>query len=285
MINNHRIKRYFRFFVPIVFGGIILLGIIVAIFADAVSPYPPTEISLSDKLLPPFYLEGGSTQHLLGTDDLGRDILSRIIHGAKYSLAIAFFVIFIGGLFGVMLGAISGFYGGRVDSFIMRAADGAISFPFFLFALVLAALSGPSFQNVIIALVLTIWGRYARIIRSEVLSLRESDFIAQARIIGCSTWTIIMRHILPNVFPTIVVLQTLHIGWAILLEASLSFIGAGIPPPNPAWGFMVASAKDKMITAWWIAFFPGLTIAIVVLSCNLVGDWMRDYFDPKLREL
>lgn len=273
------------FILPIIFGSVIIINVIGAIFADFIAPYSPTEVSLANKLLPPFWAEGGSTRYLLGTDEIGRDIFSRIIFGARYSLSIAFVVVFAGGVLGVALGIIAGFKGGRTDSIIMSAADVVIGFPFFLLALVLAAIWGPGFQNVIIALVFTLWGRYARIIRGEVLSLRERDFIAQARTIGCSTRTILIRHILPNIFPTIYVLQTLHIGWAIVLEASLSYLGAGIPPPMPAWGLMVASGKDYMIDAWWVPLLPGLAIAILVLCCNLLGDWMRDYFDPKLREI
>jgi peptide/nickel transport system permease protein len=167
----------------------------------------------------------------------------------------------------------------------MRATDGATAFPFFLVALVLAALWGPGFHNVVISLVLTIWARYARVIRGEVLSLRERDFVAEARVIGCSTKTILVRHILPNVFPTLLILMTLQVGWAITLEAALSFLGAGIAPPAPAWGLMVASGKDYLVEAWWISFFPGLAIVILVLSFNLLADWMRDHFDPRLRQV
>jgi len=284
-MSRFQASRVSPFIVPIIFGSIIILTVVVAVFADFIAPYSPTEISLADKLLPPSWVEGGSIKHILGTDEIGRDILSRIIFGARYSLAIAFVVIFMGGLLGLVLGIIAGFQGGRIDSIIMRLADGAISFPFFLLALVLAALWGPGFQNIIIALVLTLWARYARIIRGELLSLRERDFIAQAQIIGCSTWTIVIRHILPNILPTILVLQTLHVGWAIVIESVLSFLGAGVPPPMPAWGLMVASGKDYMLEAWWIPLLPGLAITILVLCCNLLGDWMRDYFDPKLREL
>ena len=273
------------FIIPIVLTTIIFLIFIVAVFADFIAPYSPTEISLSNKLLPPFWIDGGGVKHLLGTDELGRDILSRIIFGSRFSLAIAFTVIFVGSLFGLMLGLIAGLYGGKIDSIIMRIADGAISFPFFLLALVLATLWGPGFKNIIIALVFTLWGRYARMIRGEVLSLRERDFIAEARIIGCSTKTIIIRHILPNTYSTILVLMTLQIGWAILLEAGLSFLGAGITPPTPAWGLMVASGKDYIIDAWWIPLIPGAAIMVLVICCNLLGDWLRDYFDPKLREI
>lgn len=277
-----KVKLYI---LPLTLTTLILLIIIVAIFADLVAPYSPTEVSLSNKLLPPFGAEGGSIKHPMGTDEIGRDILSRVIFGSRYSLAIAFLVILIGASIGTSLGLIAGFMGGRLDSLIMRCADGAIAFPFFLVALVLAALSGPGFQNVVIALVLTIWARYARIIRGEVLSLRERDFVAQARIIGGSNRTILIRHILPNVFPTLMVLITLQVGWAILLEASLSFLGAGIAPPAPAWGLMVANGKDYLTDAWWISFFPGLAIMILILTFNLLGDWLRDHFDPRLREM
>lgn len=273
------------FIVPTIFGGIIFLTVGMAIFADLLAPYSPKEVSLPDKLVPPFWTDKGNMRHLMGTDELGRDILTRVIFGARYSLAIAFLVISVGGLVGTSLGLIAGFRGGRIDSFIMRATDGATAFPFFLVALVLAALWGPGFHNVVISLVLTIWARYARVIRGEVLSLRERDFVAEARVIGCSTKTILVRHILPNVFPTLLILMTLQVGWAITLEAALSFLGAGIAPPAPAWGLMVASGKDYLVEAWWISFFPGLAIVILVLSFNLLADWMRDHFDPRLRQV
>jgi len=277
--------KWKQFVLPFLFAGIILFIALSAIFADIVASYSPTEISLSKKLLPPFGMKGGSLAHLMGTDELGRDILSRVIYGSRYSLAIAFLVIMIGGSIGTSLGLIAGFRGGRLDSLIMRVADGAIAFPFFLVALVLAALWGPGFQNVVISLVLTIWARYARIVRGEVLSLRERDFVAEARIIGCSTRTILTRHILPNVLPTLLVLITLQVGWAITLEAALSFLGAGIAPPAPAWGLMVANGKEYLIEAWWLSFFPGLAIMTLVLSFNLLGDWLRDHYDPRLREM
>jgi peptide/nickel transport system permease protein len=274
-----------RFVLPIIVGSIILVIVAAAIFADFVAPHSPTAISLPGKLLPPFWADGGSMKYPMGTDELGRDILSRIIFGARYSLAIAFLVIFIGGALGTSLGLVAGFSGGRVDSLIMRVADGAVALPFFLVALILAALWGPGFHNVVISLVLTIWARYARVIRGEVLSLRERDFVAEARVIGCSTSTILTRHILPNVFATLMVLVSLQVGWAIILEAALSFLGAGIAPPAPAWGLMVASGKDYLVEAWWLSFFPGLAIMILVLSLNLLGDWLRDYLDPRLREI
>ena len=278
-------SRASAFIVPIIFGGIISLIVAMAVFADFITPYSPKEISLPNSLLPPFWADTGSMKHPMGTDELGRDILTRVIFGARYSLAIAFLVILVGGLLGTSLGLIAGFRGGRIDSIIMRASDGATAFPFFLVALVLAALWGPGFLNVVISLVITIWARYARVIRGEVLSLRERDFVAEARVIGCSTKTILLRHILPNVLPTLLILITLQVGWAIILEAALSFLGAGVPPPAPAWGLMVANGKDYLVEAWWLSFFPGLAIMLLVLSFNLLGDWMRDRFDPRLREI
>ena len=259
--------------------------IIPAFFADQVAPHEPTKGDILNRLQPPAWLEGGSWEHPLGTDKLGRDMLSRIIFGARISLTIAAIAIVCGGIVGTTLGLIAGYWGGMWDHVIMRLVDIKISIPSILLALILAAALGPSYLTVIIVVALTLWTQYARLVRGQVLSLRSQDFISRAKVSGASTSRIIIRHLLPNVVNTIIVLATLEVGVVIILEASLSFLGAGIPPPNPAWGLMVSDGRALVINAWWVSFFPGVAILLTVLSMNLLGDWLRDRLDPKLRNV
>lgn len=284
-----QVKPYFLKFqlrgFPIIPGLIIFLFIFIAIFGASLAPHPASDPKLEDKFLPPFFQAKGSTAHLLGTDMLGRDMLSRIMVGARPSLIVAFIVITLGGFGGTALGIISGYYGGIVDVLLMRAADSTLAFPIILAAMLLAVLLGPSMQNVIISISVIIWSRYARVIRGEVLSVREKDFVAQARVAGASGLRIMFYHILPNVGHTMLVMLTLQVGFIIILEASLSFLGAGIPPPEPVWGSMIAKGRDYITIAWWIPFFPGLALALVCLSFNMLGDWLREVLDPKLRQI
>jgi len=269
---------------PIVPILVILTFLLMAIFANLIAPHSPTEQSLPERLIPPAWQAGGSTDHLLGTDVLGRDVLSRIIFGSRVSLLVAFLSLLIGGLGGTLLGVIAGYSGGKLDAVIMRAADSTLAFPMILLALLLAVTLGPSLQNVVIAISITLWARYARAVRGEVLSVKERDFVAQAKIAGCSRFRIIVQHILPNVLNTVVVLLTLQVGWVIIVEATLSFLGAGVPPPTPTWGSMVSDGREYLVAAWWISFLPGIAIVMVVLSFNLMGDWLSEALDPKLRE-
>jgi peptide/nickel transport system permease protein len=275
-----RIYRY-----PIISIAIIFMFIFVAIFANSLSPYPPNVANLSKRLVPPFWQAGGSVAFLLGTDELGRDIVSRIIFGARVSLVVALFSIVVGGLGGTALGIIAGYRRGWVDVFLMRTADATLAFPFILIAMMLAVALGPSMQNVIFAISIALWGRYARVVRGEVLSLKEREFVALARVAGCSNSRIMFRHIFPNVLNTVVVMITYQVGWVIGVEASLSFLGAGIPPPTPSWGSMIAKGREFIVTAWWLCGFPGMAIVVVVLAFNLVGDWLREALDPKLRQV
>ena len=223
-------------------------------------------------------------EHLLGTDRLGRDIWSRIIVGARPSFVVALVTIAVGGVLGTCIGLVAGYFGGRVDAIVMRFADSAISFPLILLALLLAAVIGPGILTVVVAISLLLWARLARLIRGEVLSLKERDFVALARVAGVPWWRILLVHVLPNVLNLVVVLLTLDLGLVIGVEATLSFLGAGIPPPTPTWGQMVADGRTYVATAWWLSLFPGIAIALVILSFNLAGDWLRDYLDPRLRE-
>jgi len=266
---------------------LIIIGVMVfaAVFAPILAPYSPTKQTLRDKLLPPAWQEGGTTEHLLGTDVLGRDILSRLIHGARVSLIVASTALLSGGLIGGVLGVVSGYVGGKVDTLIMRAVDATLAFPTILFALLLAVTMGQGLLTVVLAVTLILWARFARVTRGEVLSLKTNDFIALARIHGCSSFRIMAIHIMPNAFNTFMVMLTLHVGLVILTEASLSFLGAGIPPPTPSWGQMVADGRAKVASAWWISIIPGVAITMVVIAFNLFGDWLRDRLDPKLRQL
>jgi peptide/nickel transport system permease protein len=270
---------------PVVSISIIVVFVLIALLAPLLSPADPYEQSLRLRFRPPVWEERGSWANPLGTDRLGRDMLSRILWGSRVSLAAGVVTVLIASAFGASVGLVAGYYGGRVDATLMRVTDATLAFPVILLALILAVTVGPSFTNVVIAIAVILWARYARVIRGQVLTLMQLDFIAQARIAGAGAWRVITRHLLPNTLNTLVVLVTLQIGYVIIVEASLSFLGAGIPPPTPAWGSMIAEGRDVITIAWWVSFFPGLVILLVVLAFNLLGDWLRDTLDPKLRQL
>jgi len=265
--------------------SIITLMVLTAVLANVLTPYSPIDISLPERLRPPFWEPGGSLAHPLGTDPMGRDLLTRMIYGARISLLVGFLGLCIGGGVGAALGLIAGYAGGRVDAFLMRTTDTALSFPIILFAILLVVILGGSLITVVLAVALVLWARFARVIRGEALSIRERDFVAQARIAGSSPMRIIVVHLFPNVLNTLVVLLSLQVGWVIIVEASLSFLGAGVPPPTPTWGSMIAEGRDYIASAWWVSFFPGLAILVTVLAFNLFGDWLRDALDPTLRQL
>ena len=270
---------------PLIPFGVIGLFIIIALFGQWLAPVDPYETSLRARLLPPAWMEGGEARYFLGTDRLGRDVFSRIIAGARPSFNVALAALVFGSVLGSLVGMVSGYLGGRADAIIMRFADGTMAFPLILAALLLAAVIGPGGPTVVIAACIVLWARFARLIRSEVLSVKERDFVKLSQIAGASSWRIMITHILPNVLNSVMVLLTLQLGFVIILEATLSFLGAGIPPPTPTWGQMVAGGRDYLETAWWLSAFPGLAIAVVVLSFNLIGDWLRDHTDPRLRQL
>lgn len=270
---------------PVFAIGIIVIFVVVAIVAPLVSPGDPYEQSLRNRFRPPVWEERGSWTYPLGTDRLGRDLLSRIVWGSRVSLAAGVVTVLLASAFGAAVGLVAGYYGGRVDATLMRITDATMAFPVILLALILAVTAGPSFSNVVLAIAVILWARYARVIRGQVLTLMQLDFIAQARIAGAGAARIIARHLLPNTLNTLVVLVTLQVGYVIIVEASLSFLGAGIPPPTPAWGSMIAEGRDFVTSAWWVSLFPGLAILLVVLAFNLLGDWLRDTLDPKLRQL
>jgi peptide/nickel transport system permease protein len=265
--------------------GLVIIGllVIVAVFAPLIAPYDPTKGTLGDRLTPPAWTPGGSTAHLLGTDLLGRDTLSRLIFGARTSLAVAVLAILVSGIVGSLLGAIAGYLGGWVNVVIMRLVDLAFSFPAILLAMVLAVVVGPSFFNIIFVISLVLWAEYARMARGETLRVREMDFIALAQVAGVSKSRILVRHILPNVASSLIVLATLQVGIVIIMESSLSFLGVGVPPPTPDWGSMIAEGRSYVVTAWWLSLVPGVAIVATVLSFNLLGDTLTELINPSLQ--
>ena len=278
---------------PIVPVLLLSLVVVSGVTAPWIAPENPRKGDLRARMAPPVWLEGGSAEHLLGTDHLGRDIFSRIIHGARISLIVAAVTLGLGGTTGVVLGLLAGWYGKWVDEIIMRVVDIALAIPLVLVALVMVVAIGQSFpselggQTGLIILVLAgfFWVRFARLIRGEVLQLKTLDYVALAKVAGASTPRILAVHIFPGVINTLIVLATLQVGFVILVESTLSFLGAGVPPPTPAWGSMVAEGRDFLAGAWWIATMPGVAILLTVMSLNLFGDWLRDKLDPRLRQL
>jgi peptide/nickel transport system permease protein len=271
---------------PVIPTLIILTVALLAIFANVIAPYVPEIGVLGERFRPPAWQAGGSAQHLLGTDHLGRDVLSRLIFGARVSMTVGFAAVIVAGVLGTGLGILAGYQGRWVDQVIMRLTDSWLALPAVTFAIFLSAIVGPSENNLIIILGLVYWTRYARVIRGEVLSLKERDFVRLAIVAGCSKWTIMRRHILPNVINTAIVLATLQLGVVIVAEAALSFLGVGVPPPKPAWGLMLADGKKGLMAGyWWLTVLPGSCITMMVLSANLLGDWLRVKFDPQLRQL
>lgn len=264
---------------------VVLAGFLgVAMLAPYIAPQSPTETELGRKLTPPMWSAGGARDHPLGTDQLGRDIWSRLVHGARLSLATSLGGILLSGVIGTALGLVAGYYGGWVDALIMRLADMTLSVHIYILAIVLAVVWGPGLKNVVLVVVFLLWSRYARQVRSEVLSVKAREFVTAARALGGSGGWIMRRHILPNVVNSVIVLSTLQVGLIVVLEATLSFLGAGIPPPAPSWGVMVADGRALIASAWWVSTLPGLAILLVVLSVNLVGDAVRDLLDPRLRK-
>ncbi len=267
-------------------AGFVLLSlfIAIAIFAPMAGLVSPIRGDLMARLSPPTWTGPFSPgAHPLGTDEVGRDILSRIVNGSRLTLLLATTAVVLGGIVGTLLGIIAGFYGGIVDRILMRLVDIQLALPLMLLALLVVAALGPSFVNLVIVLALTSWIRYARIIRGQVFALREREFVQSAYAIGASTWRIMLRHILPNVLTPALVVATLELARIIIMDAALSFLGLGVQPPNPSWGRMLADGRVYISTAWWIVTFPGLAILLTVLSVNLLGDWLRDHFDPKMR--
>jgi peptide/nickel transport system permease protein len=270
---------------PVVAMAVVAVVCLIALLAPLVSPHDPIQGSLTDNLEPPAWLDNGTWRYPLGTDNLGRDVLSRLIYGARVSVVVALLAIVVAGTFGTGVGLVAGYYGGWTDTLLMRSVDLMLSMPLLLVAFVFAVVWGPSFANVIAVLALFFWAQYARQVRGEVLVVREREYVKLARVAGASNLRIMWRHLLPNITNTLIVLVMLQVGRVILLEASLSFLGVGLPPPQPAWGLMVAEGRELMNSAWWVSVMPGVAIVLTILSLNLLGDWLRDSLDPRLRQI
>lgn len=265
------------------FGFVVVVAfVLVALAAPLVAPDDPVRTNLRQRLAPPMAHVQDHAPSVLGRDQLGRDILSRIIYGSRVTLVVGATSVILGGVVGIALGLLAGFYGGWVERVLMRLVDVQLSLPMMLLALIIVAVLGPSLQNLVIVLALTSWTRYARIVRGEVLSLREREFVLSAVAAGARANRIIVHHILPNVMSAAVVVGTLELARVIIMESALSFLGMGVQPPAPSWGRMLADGRSYMASAWWLATFPGLAIMILVLGVNMLGDWLRDHFDPRL---
>src|SRR5918999_139063 len=272
-------RRARRLKLPWIPLAIVTVLLVCAAFAPLLTPHDPLEISILDSRLAP----GDSLSHPLGTDVLGRDILARLIFGARTAMFISLVALSAGAFVGSVLGLVAGYRGGWLDILIMRAADAALGFPTILVAMIVVTILGAGIENIILAVVLTVWARFARMIRGDVLYIRELDFVTFAKIAGVSTTMVIIRHIFPNTINTLMVVTSLQVGQVILLEASLSFLGLGLPPGAPAWGIMVSEGRTELLSVWWLSLFPGVAITVVVLAFNFFGDWLRDTLDPKLR--
>jgi peptide/nickel transport system permease protein len=278
------VSRRARLPLPLVLAMLpIAAALVCALLAPQLAPYEPTRGDLSARLRPPAWMAGGSPGHFLGTDQLGRDILSRMVYGARVSLAVGFVSALIGGTGGVALGLVGGYLRGRTDAVVAKLIDIQLAFPFLLLAITVIAVLGPSLRNLLLILALSGWVTYARVVRGQTLGLRETEFVQSARSLGCPAWWVLGRHVLPNVVSYALVIMSAEIGRLIVLESTLSFLGLGVPPPMPSWGMSLADGKEYLITGWWLATFPGLAIMLVVLSMNVLGDGLRDLFEPRLR--
>ena len=262
---------------------LVVLAVVAAgLSARAVAPLDPAEQNVIDRLAPPVFMEGGTREHWLGTDHLGRDVLSRLIYGARVALIVGITTVSVSGVVGLGVGLAAGYFGGWTDTVFMRLLDVQLSMPFMLLALTIIGILGPSLRNIVIVLALTGWVVYARVVRAEILSLRTREFVAACRSLGGSDARIILRHLLPNVRSSVMVVSTVEVARMMLLESALSFLGLGVRPPTPSWGAMLADGRIYLTSAWWLAAFPGLAISVTVLAVNTVGDRLRDYLDPEL---
>jgi peptide/nickel transport system permease protein len=262
---------------------VVLLTALAAIFAPVVSPFDPYLQEIGQRLQPPGWQDAQGRVHWLGTDHLGRDILSRIIYGARIALLVGLAAVTISGVLGMVVGLVSGYFGGRIDDAFMRLADVQLAFPFILLAIAVIGVLGPSLRNIIVVIGVSSWVVYARVVRGEVLSIREREYIHAATALGGGAGRIIVRHVLPNAFTPWLVVATLDMARVIVIESALSFLGLGVQPPTPTWGGMLSDGRVYLSTAWWLATFPGLAILITVLGINLFGDGLRDTLDPRLK--
>jgi peptide/nickel transport system permease protein len=262
-------------------AAVSLLAVFSGLWGPAVAPHDPVEQDIINRLAPPAFLDGGSPRNLLGTDHLGRDVLSRLVYGARVAVIVGMTTVLFSGALGLAIGLVAGYCGGLADMLLMRLLDVQLSMPFMLLSLAIIGVLGPSLTNIVIVLAITGWVVYARVVRAEILSLRTREFVLASRALGGSAARTIVRHLLPNVVPFVIVIATLEVGRMMLLESALSFLGLGVRPPTPSWGAMLAEGRLYLGTAWWLATFPGLAISMTVISLNVVGDWLRDLLDPE----
>ena len=260
---------------------ILFVALAGALLAPLLAPYDPDQVDVLHRFTPPFWLEGGSMEHLLGSDDLGRDILSRLLYGGRISMLVAVVCVTSDAVLGTLIGMLAGYLGGWVDAALMRLADVMLALPYLLIALVVVSVLGASLVNVVVIIVALRWAGLARIVRGETLGIKQRDYVALARVGGVGRAAILLRHVLPNVMNSVIVVSTLGVGTVILFESALSFLGVGVPPPTATWGGMVADGRGSIGSAWWVALFPGLAIPAVCRAWNLLGDWLREVFDPK----
>ena len=270
---------------PLIPMFILAVFVVTGIIAPVIAPHDPERGDIRARMVPPAWMEGGSSEYLLGTDHLGRDMLSRVIYGARISLVVVAVTLGVGLVIGVIAGLLAGWYGRWIDELMMRVVDIKLAIPTILLALVLVLALGQSFLIIVAILAIAVWPRFARNTRGEVLQLKNMDYVSLAKVAGASTPRILFVHIFPGVVNTLIILASLEVGIVILLESTLSFLGAGVPPPTPAWGSMVADGRDRLAVAWWISTMPGVAIMMVVLAMNLFVDWLRDKLDPRLRQL
>ncbi|HRE00772.1 MAG TPA: ABC transporter permease [Ilumatobacteraceae bacterium] len=270
--------------VPYISLGVLVLVCLVAVFAPVLSPHSPIQNHLSDSLRPPFWQDGGTTRYLLGTDKLGRDILSRALHAARPALIVSLVSITVAAVVGSTLGIVAAYFGGWVDHLVTRAIDIVMSFPAMMLALLLALRFAPGLRSVTTVVVLILWASYARQVRGDAMTVMQKEYIALARSGGRRAIGIMTFHVLPNVVNTIIVVATLQLGIVIILEGSLSYLGAGVPPPDPTWGDMIDDGRGLIESAWWVAIIPGIAIAGLVLAANVVGEWLEERLDPRRRE-
>ncbi|WP_253701154.1 nickel transporter permease [Bacillus sp. FJAT-29814] len=279
--RERKIVTFFKRLIKSPFGLLGFLVIVAVCFigvaAPIIAPHDPVATDLSKKLLPPL-----TTDYLLGTDQLGRDILSRIIYGTRISLIIGFTTVFFAGIIGTVVGIIAGYFRGWIDALLMRIVDVQLSFPFILLVLIINAVLGTGLKNIILSLIIVGWITYARVVRSEVLAIREKEFILSCYATGVPRWEIIVKHIVPNLLTPMIVLASLQVSTFIIAEASVSFLGFGVQPPTPAWGNMLNEGKNFILSSWWLITFPGIAIVITTLGINLFGDWLRDELDPEI---
>jgi ABC-type dipeptide/oligopeptide/nickel transport system permease subunit len=277
-------RRFRRNRMALIGGIVVILWILVALFATPLAPHDPLKGNLLKRLAPPVWMKGGEVRHLLGTDHMGRDIFSRIIHGSRISILIGVVVVFITTTIGIILGLMAAFYGGKLDALISRIVDVLLAFPYLVFAIGMMAVMGPGLFNLMLALIYKEWVTVCRVVRGEALAIKKIEYIDAARAVGIKNARIMFGEILPNVMSPVIVVSTLRVATIIIMEASLSFLGLGIQPPTPAWGSMVNEGRSFVFGFWWISTFPGLAILTLVMGINLMGEGLRDTLDPRLKE-